>query len=74
VTGAVEDRKPDFDCFGTIWNCGTWVLKGEEQEEKDEPEEVVVEEEEEERIYHVLKGFVCFWKGLRFGAVGESLD
>jgi predicted RNA-binding protein len=51
-----------------------------EQEEKDEPEEVVVvvvvvveEDEDEERIYHVLKGFGCFWKCLGFGAVGESL-
>ncbi len=45
----MEDSKPDFDSFfGTILNCWTWVLKGEEQEEKDEPEEVVVEEEEEE--------------------------
>jgi hypothetical protein len=55
-----------------FWNLGVdrW-----EQEEKDEPEEVVVveEEEEEERIYHVLKGFGCFWKCLGFGAVGESL-
>jgi hypothetical protein len=73
VTRVVEDRKPDFDSFGTIWKCRTWVLKGEEQKEKDEPEEVVVEEEEEERIYHVLKGFGCLWKGLGFGAVGESL-